>query len=222
MKSIADASDNISAGMVAKVAIILFAAVVIVLLVAFYMRNRTAKSTATDDTAKGVERFATNPATMIPIPGARIQQEGVRKSVSFRDPVANSAPPSAYPVASEPGDNEDFIAVDFTSSVDKAATTSPTGACFPQDRLTPEDLLPKDAANSKWAQVVPAGQGDVKDQNFLTAGFHVGVDTVGQTRKNANLQLRSELPNPKMAVSPWLNSSYEPDQYRRGFELGES
>jgi hypothetical protein len=92
--------------------------------------------------------------------------------------------------------------------------------CFPRDRLTAEDLLPKDAANSKWAQVNPAGQGDVKDQNFLTAGYHVGINTIGSTRRNANLNLRSEPVNPQLQVSPWNQTTIEPDINRRALEIG--
>lgn len=97
---------------------------------------------------------------------------------------------------------------------------SPTPACYPRDRLSAEDLLPKDAANSKWAQMNPAGQGDVRDQNFLTAGYHIGVNTVGQTRRNANYQLRSDPPNPQQPVSPWNISTIEPDMNRRPLEIG--
>jgi hypothetical protein len=43
---------------------------------------------------------------------------------------------------------------------------------------------------------------------------------VGQTLRNANLQIRSEPPNPQVAVSPWLNSTIEPDINRRPFEIG--
>ena len=91
--------------------------------------------------------------------------------------------------------------------------------CFPKDKLKPEDLLPMDAANSEWAQVNPAGQGDVKNQNFLTAGYHLGVNSVGSTLRNANMQLRSELPNPRTQVSPWLNSTIEPDLNRKPLEI---
>lgn len=105
-------------------------------------------------------------------------------------------------------------------SVSGGSAGSPTPACFPRDRLTAEDLLPKDAANSKWAQMNPAGQGDVRDQNFLTAGYHVGVNTVGQTRRNANYQLRSDPPNPQAPVSPWNISTIEPDLNRRPLEIG--
>lgn len=91
--------------------------------------------------------------------------------------------------------------------------------CFPKDKLTPEDLLPSDAANSEWAQVNPAGQGDVKNKNYLTAGYHVGINTVGNTLRNPNMQLRSEPPNPQAQVSPWLQSTIEPDLNRRALEI---
>jgi len=92
---------------------------------------------------------------------------------------------------------------------------SDTETCFAKDRLTSADLLPKDA-NSKWAQLNPAGAGEVTDQNYLTAGYHIGINTVGQSLRNANLQLRYEIPNPQIAVSPWLISTIEPDQRSHG------
>jgi Ca2+/Na+ antiporter len=93
-------------------------------------------------------------------------------------------------------------------------------ACFPKDKLTAEDLLPKDCANSKWAQVNPAGQGDVKDKNYISAGYHVGINTVGTTLRNPNLQLRSEIPNPQVLVSPWNQTTIDMDLNRRPMEIG--
>jgi len=55
----------------------------------------------------------------------------------------------------------------------------------------------------------------------LDAGFHVGVNTIGQSLKNANRQLRSEPPNPQVNVSPWMMSSIGPDLLRRPLEDGE-
>ena len=91
--------------------------------------------------------------------------------------------------------------------------------CYPKEVLTSADLLPADA-NSLWAQVNPSGQGSLADQNFLTAGFHIGINTVGQTLRNANRQLRSETPCPQLAVSPWLNTTIEPDLMRQPLEIG--
>jgi len=110
--------------------------------------------------------------------------------------------------------NDDYKAIDFETSKNN-------GDCFPKDRLTTEDLLPKDAANSVWAENNPAGQGDVKDQNFLQAGVHFGVDTVGQSLRNANMQLRSDPPIPKVdGLSPWMNTTIEYDTNRRFLEIG--
>lgn len=115
--------------------------------------------------------------------------------------------------ASDPLGNEMYNPVESSAA-------APTASCFPRDRLNAEDLLPMDAANSKWAQMNPAGQGDIGDQNFLTAGYHVGINTVGQSLRNANYQLRSEPANPQMPVSPWNISTIEPDQTRRPLEVG--
>ena len=83
--------------------------------------------------------------------------------------------------------NETYKAVDFD------AKQYPTD-CFPRDKLTASDLLPKDAANSTWSKVNPSGQGSVSDQNFVNAGYHYGINTVGNSLRNANLQIRSEPP----------------------------
>ena len=90
---------------------------------------------------------------------------------------------------------------------------------YPKDKLNPMELLPADP-NSKWAQVNPSGQGELGDQNFLEAGFHIGINSVGQSLRNPNLQLRSEPPCPQVQVSPWLQSTIDPDINRRAFEVG--
>lgn len=91
--------------------------------------------------------------------------------------------------------------------------------CYPKDVLSSVDLLPSDA-NSHYAMVNPNGQGALSDQNFLTAGYHIGINTVGQTLRNANRQLRSDPPCPQVAVSPWNNTTIEYDGNRRPLEIG--
>ena len=118
------------------------------------------------------------------------------------------------------GNNEVFQSLENTQSGEFGLNGNQFPKdCFPKDQLTPGELLPTDA-NSKWAQSVPAGQGELGDQNFLTAGHHVGVNTVGQTLRNANRQLRSEPPNPQVKVSPWLQTTIEADTNRRPLEIG--
>ena len=88
------------------------------------------------------------------------------------------------------------------------------------EQLTANDLLPQDFS-STWAKCNPSGAGNLEGQNFLDAGFHMGIDTVGQTLRNANLQLRSEYPNPQIVVSPFNQTTIMPDTNRRYFEVGQ-
>ena len=121
------------------------------------------------------------------------------------------------------GENETFKAVpeekDETEGTENQVPNTLPNECYPKDTLTPKDLLPQDS-NSTWAQTVPSGQGSLGDQNFLNAGFHVGINTVGQSLRNANLQLRSEPANPQVKVSPWAQTTIEPDVNRRALEIG--
>ena len=68
----------------------------------------------------------------------------------------------------------------------------------------------------------PVGEGILQGVNLLDAGYHVGVNTIGQSLRNANRQVRSEPPNPQVNVSPWMNSTINPDLPRRPLEVGES
>lgn len=113
------------------------------------------------------------------------------------------------PVASEANNNETFLPVEGIKS-------EPT-SCYPQNTLTPKDLLPqgKEEEIEQWDENNPAQEGILKGVNFLDAGFHIGVNTVGQSLRNANLNLRAEPPNPRVQVSPWLNTTIDQDLTRK-------
>lgn len=121
------------------------------------------------------------------------------------------------PSAESLGQNEVFASV-------KGIQTSTPGmpaSCGNNNAIqNPSDLLPKDN-NNQWAQLNPAGKGDLQNQpNLLKAGYHIGIDTIGQTLRNPNLQIRSEPPNPQMNVGPWNQSTITGDFMRVPFELG--
>jgi hypothetical protein len=99
-----------------------------------------------------------------------------------------------------------------------ASAEAPAG-CYPRDQLTPTELLPADQ-NTIYAQQNPMGVGSLKGKNFLSAGALIGVNTVGQSLRNANLQLRSEPPNPQVPVSIFLQSTIGPDISHRPLEVG--
>lgn len=136
----------------------------------------------------------------LPYPGQDIQRKNTVGEVSSVTPAEEDI-------------QSDFRAIDYE-------TKQVASDCFPKDRLTADDLLPQDAANSKWAQVNPAGQGDLQDQNFLTAGFQIGVNTVGSSLRNGNLQLRSEPVIPQSNPWPIMQSTINPDTLRRPLEIG--
>jgi hypothetical protein len=117
---------------------------------------------------------------------------------------------------SEPlGQNEVF------ASANGVQTSMPgiPSSCSQPNIQNPAELLPKDT-NSQWAQLNPSGKGELANVNLLKAGYHIGIDTVGQTLRNANLQIRSEPPNPQLYVGPWNQSTIEPDFMRPPLELG--
>jgi hypothetical protein len=135
-----------------------------------------------------------------------------------------SGAPHAVPQPSKPkasGAPEQFA--DYQSSLSDTMGSVPMNAakkpqdCYPREMLNPVDLLPADT-NNQWAQVNPTGAGDIQGKNFLSAGALIGVNTIGQSLRNANQQLRSEPANPQIQVGPWQQSTIEPDLNRRPLE----
>ena len=76
--------------------------------------------------------------------------------------------------------------------------------------LSSGDLLPKDE-NKDWFQVPNSKFNLMQAVDLEVPEIKIGVDTVGQSRKNATYDLRAAPPNPKFVVSPWSNSTIEPD-----------
>lgn len=122
------------------------------------------------------------------------------------------------PSASKPlGQNGDFETV--APTLDNGDKPIGEGVSVPT--CDPSDLLPKDT-NNEWAKLNPTGAGDLDSVNLLKAGHHVGIDTVGSSLRNANLQVRSEHPNPiaDKNLSPWNMTTIEPDLMRSPLEIG--
>lgn len=201
---------------VSRMLLIGIAVVVLAILVAQYFKKNNSGGNSGNGACSGgwsKETFVTAPAYGATMSAPVGQEARTFASASSSSSTSTSASKSAV-VPSEPLSNEMYKAVNYDT-----AQQMP-GDCVPRDKLTVEDLLPKDAANSKWAQVAPAGQGSVTDQNFLTAGYLVGVNTVGQSMRNANMQLRSDPPIDRVNIGPWNQTTIEYDNSRRFFEIG--
>ena len=105
------------------------------------------------------------------------------------------------------------------AAVEEAAS-APSGYNL-KETANPKDLLPSDE-NSQWAALNPstANKGDMVLPDLLKAGQHVGLDSVGQSLRNANLQLRSDPVISKSDIGPWNQSTIEGDFNRQPMEIG--
>lgn len=90
-----------------------------------------------------------------------------------------------------------------------------------QTQLTANDLLPTYDDANEFAKQNPVSQ-LLQEQNFLQAGYHMGINTVVQSNKIPYLDIRSCPPIPKTEVGPFNNSSYEQPvgANRRFLEIG--
>jgi hypothetical protein len=101
-----------------------------------------------------------------------------------------------------------------------AAAPAPSSNYTPLPIADPSQLLPKDPAAAWGKDLVPSSPGDIMMPDLLQAGYHIGLDTIGQTLRNANYQLRSDPIIPKQDIGPWLQSTIEPDYGRVPLEIG--
>lgn len=106
-----------------------------------------------------------------------------------------------------------------TGQVESPADFVPPAASAAQ--LTTVDLLPKYDDANDFAKQNPVSK-LLQEQNFLTSGYHMGINTLVQSNKIPYLDLRSAPAIPKQNLGPFLNSSYEEPAgaKRRQFELG--
>jgi hypothetical protein len=90
-----------------------------------------------------------------------------------------------------------------------------------QPVANPSDLLPKDK-NSDWASLNPLGinADGFQTPDLLQSGYHIGIDTIGQTLKNPSYDLRSDPIIEKKNISPWNMSTIEPNLARVPLEVG--
>jgi len=123
-----------------------------------------------------------------------------------------TVPPTEVVGLSAADRNNTFMAV---SGI---ATQTPQNSCNTQPTLNPSELLPNDT-NSEWANINPASN-DLKNLNLLNPQEVIGINTVGSSLRNANLQVRSEPAIPKANVGPWNSSTIEADTFRRPLEIG--
>ena len=86
-----------------------------------------------------------------------------------------------------------------------------------QSMSDPSDLLPNDS-NSQWASLNPITQGNVAIPDLLQSGYHIGLDSIGQSLKNANYQNRADPVIERKPTGLWNQSTIESDLGRVSME----
>ena len=132
--------------------------------------------------------------------------KGLQGSSLSMDSSSNTVEPSS--------DQNNFLTVSGLN------TSTGVSSCNNQQVVNPSDLLPKDG-NSEWSNINPANA-DLKNLNLLSAGQLIGINTVGSSLRNPNMQERSEPVIPKTNIGPWNNSTIDADTLRRPLEIGGS
>ena len=204
--------------------IVLAVLIALIALGVFYMLDPTLggvlarKTEGFEDAVKEANALAAAakaaPASVAGMPAGAFANQGEedRKKIEEAAAVQAGMPPQGAIPAQAGADVQEG----FESPMPFAEAEKPSN-CYPKNQLAPQELLPNDP-NSKWAQVNPAGAGDIAGKNFLNAGALIGVNTIGQSLRNASWDLRSEIPNPQATVSPWMTSTIMPDLARRPLE----
>ena len=109
--------------------------------------------------------------------------------------------------------NDDFVG---QSEGDLLATykPGPRKALTDDDIFKSENYLPKET-NQDWFEVMPEPI-SVKNRHLINVSRPVGVNTIGNSLRNPSYDLRGTPPCPKFVVSPWSQSTIEPDYNIKG------
>lgn len=105
--------------------------------------------------------------------------------------------------------NAEFVPMDETKGNFSAYQGRQKEKHTPDDLFKVGKLLPQET-NPAWFEVMPEPI-KVKNRHLVNVTRPIGVNTIGSSLKNASHDLRGSPPCPKFVVSPWMQSSIEPD-----------
>lgn len=183
--------------------------IVLILLKLIYSNNNTKKHyrnlNCDNNYKNNYENFVTNePANIIMENFEQtVKPETIQKQISISVPIINDEIFNPNSIEFDYGETSN---TNYTLNV----KDDPMNVERNQEKLTSSDLLPG-KTDQKWFENPDVGI-KIEDANLLSDAVQkVGVDTVGQTRKNPSYDIRGTVPCPKFQISPWNNSTTEPD-----------
>lgn len=85
-----------------------------------------------------------------------------------------------------------------------------------KDQFDVDKMLPQEIEDD-WFDVEPLmSTKKIKGTHLINPKVHIGVNTVQSSLRNGTHDIRGDIPNPKINISPWNNSTIEPDNNIRG------
>jgi hypothetical protein len=82
----------------------------------------------------------------------------------------------------------------------------------PNTKYNSDNYLPQETNNTWFETDFSNAKYDAKNNKLInTDKFAIGINTVGQSLKNPSYDIRGTIPCPKITVSPWNQSTIEPD-----------
>jgi len=112
-----------------------------------------------------------------------------------------------------PYSDDEYDPRDFSYKKKKFTRRTPADV---SDQFDINKMLPQEIEKD-WYDVEPLlTTKKIKGTHLIHPKVHMGVNTVGSSHKNGSLDYRGDIPNPKINVSPWNNSTIDPDTNIKG------
>ena len=132
-------------------------------------------------------------------------------------PVSNSVLPESSVFNFQANEEIDSFGASLDTAFDK-----PIPDCVKTDivdlnrnnvkNYNAKDFLPKEINDDWFNTDFSQAKYNINDDKLInTEKYVIGVNTVGQSLKNASYDIRGSINVPKFSVSPWNNSTTEPD-----------
>lgn len=110
--------------------------------------------------------------------------------------------------------NDKFTGVDDTDGKYASYKAGKGSKLTDEQIFDVNNFLPKET-NKDWFEVMPEPI-SVKNRHLINTSRPIGVNTIGTSLRNASYDIRGSPPCPKFVVSPWLQSTIEPDYNLKG------
>ena len=137
------------------------------------------------------------------VSGTRGNKERILESQdSFNTELAASIDYDKYAT------NDTFTGMDEATNL-KPYVSTQTAPLNTKELYDSNKLLPGET-NKDWFEVMPDPI-KIKNRHLVNVVKPIGLDTVGSSKKNMSRDIRGDVLNPKRIISPWMNSSIDPD-----------